>query len=136
MFTIATELASTRLFRERGAEKVVTIGDTTTYAGGGGAAEVAIATHATRSGSGVITISRFAAMCRTACGGIRVVFEVRRGQPRLVMDDCHFSLQGDRPVDPHDVTQLWDLSKAAESDGEPGGVRVTNRRQRRCYHRW
>lgn len=112
----AAELArALELFRERGVEQVVTIGDTLdAFAGGGGAAEVA----ALLQECGAIGVwgNHDFTFCREVPERVRVrhpqmVLDVMaRMQPRLVIGDCHFSHK-ESSVDPHDVSQLWDLSE-------------------------
>jgi hypothetical protein len=103
------------LFRERGVDQIVTIGDTLdAFAGGDGAAEVAALLQA--CGAVGVWGNHDFTFCRDVPDRVRqrhpaMVFDVMaKMQPRLVIGDCHFSHK-EASVDPHDVSQLWDLSE-------------------------
>lgn len=110
----AAELAAAlAAFRDRGVDQVVTIGDTCDAFGrGDGAGEVASLLDRC-SAVGVWGNHDFH-LCRDVSGAVRgryppVVLDVMaRMGPRLVLGDCHFSHK-ESSVDPHDVTQLWDI---------------------------
>ncbi|MFM7519323.1 MAG: metallophosphoesterase family protein [Planctomycetota bacterium] len=109
----SSELAKAlRLFRDRGVDQVVTIGDTcdafTVVDGAGAVAEALAECRAI----GVWGNHDFA-LCRDVPDIARerypaVVLDVMaRMEPRLVVDGCHFSHM-EACVDPTDVAQLWD----------------------------
>jgi hypothetical protein len=102
------------LFRDRGVEQVVAIGDVCDAFGrSDGAGEVAALLDG-RSAIGVWGNHDFT-LCRDVSAAVRdryprVVLDVMaRMRPRLVIGDCHFSHK-DSSIDPHDVAQLWDIS--------------------------
>ena len=102
------------LFQDHGVDQIVTIGDTCDAFGrGDGADEVTTLLHQ-HSVVGVWGNHDFT-LCRDVTPRTREryperVFDVMaRMQPRLVLDDCHFSHK-EASIDPHDVAQLWELS--------------------------
>lgn len=102
------------LFRVRGVDQVVTIGDTCdAFCRREGADEVA-SLLGNCSAVGVWGNHDFC-LCRDVSARQRerftpLVLEVMaRMQPRLVIDDCHFSHK-EASVDPHDIEQLWEIS--------------------------
>lgn len=111
----AAELAQAlALFRERGVDQIVTIGDTCdAFAINEGVVEVTQMLEACNA-VGVWGNHDFT-FCRDVPERVRdrhpaTVFEfTARMQPRLVIGDCHFSHR-ESSADPHDVMQLWDLS--------------------------
>jgi len=111
----AAELsAALSVFRDRGVDWVVTIGDTCdAFAEEEGAGAVA-ALLAECSAVGVWGNHDFI-LCREVPAAVRnryppVVLEVMaQMEPRLVIGDCHFSHK-ESSVDPYDVAQLWDIS--------------------------
>jgi hypothetical protein len=141
----AEELArALEIFRKRGVDRVVTIGDTIdAYTRSGGSAEVAELLTA----AGAIGVwgnhdfglrgevepdmrARFTAP----------VFDLlNRMQPRLVVEDCHFSHK-EASVDPFDIEQLWELSEhplPLVDRAMLGFAAVPQRRQFvGHYHRW
>ncbi len=112
----AAELAlALKLFRERGVDQIVTIGDTCdAFAGGGGVAEVAALLH--ECGAIGVWGNHDFTFCHDVPDHVRerhppkVLDVMAKMQPRLVIGDCHFSHK-ESSVDPFDVSQLWDLSE-------------------------
>jgi hypothetical protein len=111
----AAELAAAlRVFRARGVDRVVTLGDTCDAFGRGDGAGAVAALLADCSAAGVWGNHDFT-LCREVPAAVRdryppVVLDVMAGmEPRLVVGDCHFSHK-EASVDPHDVAQLWDVS--------------------------
>lgn len=110
----AAELAAAlRQFRERGVDRIITIGDTCDAFGrGSGAGPVAELLDRCRA-EGVWGNHDFT-LCRDVEEELRerfppIVFDVMaRMQPRLIVGDCHFSHK-ESSVDPYDVAQLWDI---------------------------
>lgn len=110
----AAELsAALSAFRDRRVDQVVTIGDTyDAFCRGDGSGKVA-ALLADCSAVGVWGNHDFT-LCRNVPAVVRdrypsVALDVMaRMEPRLVVGDCHFSHK-ESSVDPHDVTQLWDI---------------------------
>jgi Calcineurin-like phosphoesterase superfamily domain len=111
----AAELvAALAVFRDRGVDQVVTIGDTCdAFSRGDGAGEVASLLDGC-SAVGVWGNHDFT-LCRDVPAAARdrykpVVLDVMaRMCPRLVIGGCYFSHK-ESSVDPHDVAQLWDVS--------------------------
>ncbi len=102
------------LFRQHEVDRVVTIGDTIdAFARSDGAGEVA-ALLLEADAVGVWGNHDFS-LCRDVPERTRARFPpvaltfMARMQPRLVIADCHFSHK-EASVDPHDVTQLWDVT--------------------------
>src|SRR5262249_24346094 len=102
------------LFRQRGVDRVVTLGDSIdAYARPDGTAEVA-ACLLEADAVGVWGNHDFGLRGEVP-PAIRARFPeaaltfMARVQPRLVIEDCHFSHM-EASVDPHDVAQLWDVS--------------------------
>jgi hypothetical protein len=111
----AAELArALAALRDRGAEQVVTIGDTCDAFGRGEGAD-AVAVLLRDCGAVGVWGNHDATLCRDVDDRIReryppVVLEfMARMQPRLAIGDCHFSHK-ESSVDPHDIAQLWDVS--------------------------
>jgi hypothetical protein len=141
----AAELATAlKLFRDRGVEQVITIGDTCDAFGrGAGADEVASLLQ--ECGAVGVWGNHDFSLCRDVPGAVRdryapVVLEVMaRMQPRLTLGDCHFSHK-ESSVDPHDVAQLWDISDRPLDLTERAGLAfaaVASRWQFvGHYHRW
>lgn len=138
---LATALA---LFRDRGIDRVVTLGDTCDAFGrGGGADEVADLLDQC-SASGVWGNHDFT-LCRDVPAKVRARYSptvlgvMSRMQPRLVVGDCHFSHM-ESSVDPHDVAQLWNLGDGPPDLMERAGLAfgaVASRLQFvGHYHRW
>ncbi|MBA4067079.1 MAG: hypothetical protein C0501_25890 [Isosphaera sp.] len=111
----AAELAAAlALFRARGVDRVVTIGDTCdAFARPDGVAEVAALLDA--CGAVGVWGNHDFTLCRDVSDEVRgryppVVLDVMaRMGPRLVVGGCHFSHK-EASVDPHDPAQLWDIS--------------------------
>ena len=141
----AAELArALTVFRERGVDRIITIGDTIdAYTRSNGSREVAellLAAGAEgvwgnhdfglRGDVEPDTRERFAAP----------VFDfMNRMQPRFTVEDCHFSHK-ESSVDPWDVEQLWELSEyplpledraALAFAAVPNWLQFTGH-----YHRW
>ena len=111
----AAELsAALSLFRDRGVDQVVTIGDTCDAFGRGEGAGAVASLLADCSAVGVWGNHDFT-LCRDVPVAVRdryppVVLDVMaRMEPRLVVGDCHFSHK-ESSVDPYDISQLWDIS--------------------------
>jgi hypothetical protein len=111
----AAELAAAlSVFRARGVDRVVTLGDTCDAFGRGEGAGAVAALLADCSAVGVWGNHDFT-LCRDVPAAVTdryppVVLDVMaRMEPRLVVGDCHFSHK-ESSVDPHDVAQLWDIS--------------------------
>jgi hypothetical protein len=105
--------AALAVFRERGVEQVVTIGDTCdAYARDTGAGEVAALLDA--CGAVGVWGNHDFTLCRDVSAEVRgrfppaVLDVMARMQPRLTIEGCHFSHK-ESSVDPHDVAQLWDI---------------------------
>jgi hypothetical protein len=101
------------LFRDRSVDQVVTIGDTCdAFSRGASAGEVASLLQ--QSGAIGVWRNHDFTLCRHVREAVRdryppIVLEVMaRMQPRLVIEDCYFSHK-ESSVDPHDITQLWDI---------------------------
>src|SRR5262245_34147003 len=108
---LAAALAS---FRDRGVDRVITLGDTCDAFGrGDGAGEVASLLDEC-SAVGVWGNHDFT-LCRNVPAAVRgrypplALAVMGRMEPRLVVGDCHFSHK-ESSVDPYDVDQLWDIS--------------------------
>lgn len=102
------------LFRAQSVGQIISIGDTCDAFGrGDGASEVADLMDRC-SAVGVWGNHDFT-LCRDVPNAVRVRYPpavlgvMSRMQPRLVVGDCHFSHR-ESSVDPHDVSQLWDVS--------------------------
>jgi hypothetical protein len=111
----AAELAAAlETFRDRGVDRVITIGDTCDAFGrADGAAAVA---HLLDECSAVgVWGNHDLILCRDVPAAVRgryppgVLDMIARMEPWLVVGDCHFSHK-ESSVDPHDVAQLWDIS--------------------------
>lgn len=138
---LATALAS---FRERGVDQVVTIGDTCDAFGRDDGAGRVAALLAECGAVGVWGNHDFT-LCRDVTAAVRgrylpdVLDVMGRMQPRLVIEDCHFSHK-ESSVDPHDVAQLWDVGDRPPDLTERAELAfgaVGNRWQFvGHYHRW
>jgi hypothetical protein len=141
----AAELvAALAAFRERGVERVVTIGDTCdAISRGDGAAEVASLLDEC-SAVGVWGNHDFT-LCRDVPATVKgryppLVLDVMgRMEARLVVENCHFSHK-ESSVDPHDVTQLWDISDRPRNLMERAALAFSAVESRwqfvGHYHRW
>lgn len=112
----AAELsAALSVFRERGIDRVVTLGDTCDAFGRRDGAGAVAALLADCSAVGVWGNHDFT-LCRDVPAAVydrypAVVLDMMaRMEPRLVVGDYHFSHK-ESSVDPHDVAQLWDISE-------------------------
>jgi predicted phosphodiesterase len=100
-------------FRDHRVDQVVTIGDTCDAFGRGDGAGVVTASLEGCGAVGVWGNHDFT-LCRDVPAEVRhrcppgVLEFMGRMRPRLVVGDCHFSHR-ESSVDPHDVSQLWDL---------------------------
>lgn len=132
------------LFRRRGVDRVVTIGDTVdAFARPDGAAEVA-ALLLEVDAVGVWGNHDFS-LRGEIDEPVRERFPpavltlMARMQPRLVIGDCHFSHK-ESSVDPHDVEQLWDVTDRPLDLAERAslGFRAVPQRLQFVghYHRW
>ncbi len=141
----AVELArALTLFREKPVDQVITIGDTCdAFSRGGNPVEVASLLH----DCGAIGVwgNHDFSLCRDVEARIRdryppIVLDVMaRMQPRLIVEDCHFSHK-ESSVDPFDVAQLWDVSDQPLDLIERAGLafRAVSSRWQFVghYHRW
>jgi calcineurin-like phosphoesterase family protein len=102
------------VFRNRGVDRVITIGDTCDAFSRGEGTGAVTALLAECSAVGVWGNHDFT-LCRDVPAAIRnryppVVLDVMsRMEPWLEVGDCHFSHK-ESSVDPYDVAQLWDIS--------------------------
>jgi hypothetical protein len=110
----AAELAAAlAAFRDRGVDRVVTLGDTSDAFGRADGAGVVASLLDACSAVGVWGNHDFS-LCRDTSGEARrryppVVLDLMaRMHPRLEIGDCHFSHK-ESSVDAHDVAQLWDV---------------------------
>jgi hypothetical protein len=141
----ADELArALALFRRHGVDRVVTVGDTIdAFARSDGASAVA-SLLLDADAMGVWGNHDFGLRGDvTAEAQARFpphVFEfMARMQPRLVLDDFHFSHK-EASADPHDAAQLWDISETPLELREKAALGFQSTKAR-CqfvghYHRW
>jgi len=102
------------LFRSEGVDQVVTIGDTCDAFGraDGGPEVASLLIEANAIG---VWGNHDFTLCGEVSAGVRERFPevvlsfMVRMQPRLVIDDSHFSHK-ESSIDPNDVMQLWELS--------------------------
>jgi len=141
----AAELArALSLFREQGVDRVVTIGDTIdAFAPTLDAAQVAEMLLGANAvgvwGNHDFGLRGQVAEATRARLPLDVFEFMERMQPRLVLEDCHFSHR-ESYVDPFDVSQLWDLSEhrlPLEEKASLAFKAVVQRWQfTGHYHRW
>jgi predicted phosphodiesterase len=132
------------LFRQRGVDHIVTIGDTIdAFSPSSGSAEVA-GLLLEAGAVGVWGNHDFGLRgdvperTRALASPVSLAF-LARMQPRLVLADCHFSHK-EASVDPFDVTQLWDASDRPLDLLERARLAFAAVAQRLLfvghYHRW
>jgi hypothetical protein len=132
------------LFRQKGVNRVVTIGDTIdAFARSKGAMEVA-ALLLEADATGVWGNHDFGLRGEVA-EKTRARFPpealtlMARMQPRLVIADCHFSHK-EASVDPHNVAELWDVSDRPLDLAERASLAFRAAPQKwqfvGHYHRW
>ena len=131
-------------FRQLGVDQVVTIGDTIdSFARSEGGAEVA--TLLLEAGAVGVWGNHDFMLRGEISEKVRARFPqqvfdfMERMQPRLVIEDCHFSHK-EASVDPFDVEQLWDVSETRlELDARVRfGLEAAPQRLQFVghYHRW
>lgn len=117
----AAELsAALSAFRARGVDRVITMGDTCVVFDRGGGSTAVAALLADCSAVGVWGNHDFT-LCRKVPSIVRehyppaVLHMMARMEPRLLIADCYFTHK-ESAVDPHDVSQLWDIANDGPVD--------------------